>query len=236
MFRVLALALAVFSVATSHPARQYGWSDMVQPLAWTTQTAEMDEDEGIILGPPKVKNHCTAWTYRTPGDPETLHWITAAHCVADENTHEYDAEDYQIQGEPVYVETWDVIHDVASLIDYSEAHSGIPSQHISTQNPTVATDPQAPNLTIRGYPLGYSQLFTTFGYVSVVGRHDETDPDGVVYNVFQVPIAAGSSGSPVYDRNDRVVGLLQIGWGRGFSSMSGGLSLTALRTFLQDLP
>ncbi len=227
MFRSAIIALSIGSLLFHKPAHQFGWSDMVQPLAWTSMI--MDMEEGAIEM--KVKNHCTAWSYRSN---EKLHWITAGHCVLNEDGS-YDDEDYQVQGSPVYVEDYDYLNDIASLTP--DLDNGVPGHQIAKDEPAVDNDPRTPSLIVRGHPLGYDALFTTFGYMSVLAWHDPQDKDGVIYNVYQVPIAGGNSGSPVYDREGKVVGLLQIGWGwGGFSSVSGGLPLAKLKAFLSELP
>jgi len=235
---MLRLTGCVFALSLAVP-HAYNYAGSIQPLAWHSisqrdlwmvMEGELDPDQVQ----PTLSNHCTVWAYVTPANPTRTHWITAAHCVLDSNG-DYMNLDYQIAGHELAVEDWNVKNDIASLSGDLSARG----LTLATNEPAVY-DPEANSkdseVVVRGYPFGYKSLFTTHGSMSLLHWHDEEDPAGVFYNVYQVPIASGSSGSPVFDSHNKVIGVLQIGWGDSFSSMAGGSSLGNLRAFLANLP
>ena len=225
MFRIFAFVGLTIIHALQFPSHnRIVWEDEIRPLAWTSPTV-IFVDGILTFGEPAVQNHCTAWAYRTKDNPTQLHWITAAHCLLDEESGALEDHDYQIDGHPVYPEDWRWPEDVASLTDYAGVQHGL----------TLAkTEPLAgkqTRLTIRSYPLGVMRMFTFGGFLAA--RDVSFDQD---YDIYQVPDAPGSSGSPVFDAHDRVIGLVQIGWSHTFGPVSGGLSLSKLQQFLHALP
>lgn len=218
---VAATVLALSLIPSSH--RVADLSQSIRPLAWTSEVTD-DFGETVSI---TVRNHCTAWAYRTIANPTVTHWITAAHCILNEDTGAYEDHDYQISGERVYPEVWLWPQDIASL----SAGPSAPGLRLAPYAAEIGD-----RLRIRGYPFGWSSLLTVFGYVGARGIHFPDDPDPVMYDLYVVPIAPGDSGSPVFNTKDQVVGLLQIGWGRGFSPISGGLDLQTLRVFTNLLP
>jgi len=205
----------------------------IRPLAWSSLSL-YDVMQGIEA--PFVKNHCTTWAYQKPHEHQT-HWITAAHCVLDDETGELADNDYQVDGHYLYVEDWDQTNDVASMATYDDVYAK--GLRLADHEPTIYRPGHLQDsLTIvRGYPYGFDQMFTSIGWLVRAHFHDKRDADGVFYEVYTAPIASGNSGSPVFDRNDKVYGVLQVGWGEdGFSAASGGLDLKDLKTFLDQLP
>lgn len=196
----------------------------IRPLAWTTDVMDM---WGESVDHQEVRNHCTAWAYRTPANPTKTHWITAAHCILDEDTGAYQDRDYQINGKRVYPENWLFPQDIASLSSDVDA----PGLSLAPSQGEVGDV-----LLIRGYPLGWKFLLTTFGHMGALSVSFPEDAEGVYYNLYVVPAAPGNSGSPVFNTHDEVLGLLQIGWGRGFSPVSGGVDLATIRVFMNLLP
>lgn len=223
------LASLILAFAVLLPSHHTSWSDSIKPLAWTTDITDR-RGEGVIGQ--TVKNHCTAWAYQKPNNPYETHWITAAHCVIQDEDDPTQAElsnhDFQIDGHACYVENFEWPTDIASLHCEGLEAPGLP---LAAYEPEV-TQP----VVLRGYPLGYSSLFTTKGYVVVLHWHDEGDPEDVFYNIYSVPTAPSNSGSPVFDDNDHVIGLLQIGWGKSFSPVGGGLDIEQIRLFVNTLP
>jgi len=157
---------------------------------------------------------------------EGVHWITAAHCVLDEEDSSKVMDvDFQLDGNPVYVEKVDKVKDLASLGGGPYA-SGFP---ISLLEGKVGD-----NLYILGFPLGWDNLLFTKG---LIGAFDKKFSDGTSYTVYQLPVAPGDSGGPVFNMDGQVEGVLQISfcdglfW-KGFCPISGGSSLNDLKTFL----
>ena len=235
MFRFIVAPIAVLlSLVIPHSRH---WTDSVKPLAWSTPQYSAQDMMAMWLGykvdtsqlPTKVENHCTAWAYRPH---QTLHWITAAHCVLDEETGAYEDHDYQVNGHLIYVEDWDQATDLAALVD---ADGSAPGLKIAKHDIRVE-DP----LVIRGYPFGYVELVTVKGFLAApsLGPEDWPSPyNRSVYAAYQTAIAGGNSGSPVFNGHGEVIGVLQAGIGdpEGVTPIGLGSLTKVLREFVKRL-
>jgi hypothetical protein len=217
-----ATLLSIVSLGTKWQVVDFEKS--IRPLSWTSVNFNPFEEQSDSVA--VVNNHCTLWAYHTPANPDVTHWITAAHCVVDHKTGEYQDRDYQIDGKAVYVENWDVDHDIASLSAYGVDAPGL---QLNAHDAQVLD-----TLVIRGYPYGLPFMVTTKGVMAALHAHFPENKADIFYNLYNVAVAPVNSGSPVFNEHGKVVGLLQIGW-KNFT-MSGGLSLDTLRIFLADLP
>lgn len=224
MARIFPLSPVLLALTLLPPtvlARSTASNPSIRPLSWTSP---IFDDEGEVEGV-KVRNHCTTWAYRAPDAPQVVHWITAAHCVLDEDTNELEEHDYQIDKVLVNVEAYSVSADLASLEHGPDA----PGLSIASKSADVL-DP----VIIQGFPFGWSFMVSTKGYLAVHGVTLGDFPDQV-YDLYNVSAGPGNSGSPVFNDKMRVIGVLQIGFGRGMSILSGGTPTEVLHRFLDIL-
>lgn len=160
---MIRLLLALLFVASQAP--QLG---SIQPLAW---------DGG---------NHCTAFSI----NEEEGYWITALHCVVEE-------DELSIAGEPARVVDECEVCELALL--KSDAHA-------PALKPAKETPPAGTPVIARGYPLGAAALASVNGFLLVPTT---TNSAGEVANIYQMYITYGYSGSPVF-AGDEVVGTLNF--------------------------
>lgn len=210
------------------PSTHTHLKDSIRPLSWTSPAVMQvgpftveDED-----APPVVKNHCTIWAYHSPTHPQVTHWITAAHCILDDESGHVEDRDYQIMGVMVYPESWRRDDDIASLVGEGASAPGL---ELAKSQPAVEEFVKG-----AGHPYGLPFLVTVRGTVAAIDAHFMGDPDGVFYNIYELPVAPGNSGGPVLDSSNHVIGLTQIGFS-GYSPMSGGLALSKIQAFLSHL-
>lgn len=133
-------------------------------------------------------------------------WVTAAHCVTG-----IGPEGRYIEGQSILIHTIDVAHDLA-LVSLSTEFDG-PVLRVAAEPADWTT-----KLVVAGHPFGYDPIFITRGWVA--------NPSAFLgdrnYMIFDVGGAPGNSGSPVMNENGELVSILQIGWGRVFSPVTGG--------------
>lgn len=180
-----------------------------------------------------LDNHCTAWAVKKHGK---VFWITASHCVMkDDNSGEIDlSHDYQIGGQSAKLKAVNHSFGLAAF-----------------------TGPDAPGLRIRkgdrlaffgeyvatiGYPFGWKDYFFMQGVVSNPA-YDYADNDKStidLYTVYNLTVAPGQSGSPVFNINGEVVGVIQVSfcggqlWS-GFCPESGGSTIAKVQGFIGTL-
>jgi hypothetical protein len=143
-------------------------------------------------------------------------WITAAHCVAD-----IGEEGRYVEGSPVE------LIDVRPEIDIAIIRvRGLRVPALTMQKTPVAWMQE---ILIVGHPFGYDPVFITRGYVANPRGLLDSDP----YMLFNVAAAPGNSGSPVINLKGEIVSILQVGWGEGFSPVSGGAPYENLKQFEQ---
>ena len=199
------------------------YSQSIKTLAWSTQPV-------VNVGPfsvqdddaePVVKGHCTTWAYE---DLSGTHWITAAHCVTDEETGALEDHDYQINGKMAWVETFDLQADLASLRSYTAP--GLP---IATVAPALES-----TVKIRGFIFANpSALVTAQGIISA--ENFVFTGEELPYTVMQLPICPGNSGSPIFDSHDKVVGVGQAAPMPYCSPYTASLPFSELQHFLSEL-
>ena len=142
-------------------------------------------------------------------------WLTAAHCVKD-----IGEEGRYINGLPVEVVEADELRDLAVL--KLPGYTGGRELPLQQQTPRWGQD-----IVVVGHPFGYHDVFITRGYIA--------NPLVMLngpYMVFDVAGAPGNSGSPVLNLQGELVSVLQIGWGRSFSPITGGAPYMPLKLFL----
>lgn len=145
-----------------------------------------------------LRNICTV----TSINESKHYWLTAAHCV--EGTDLFIASR---RADLVFV---DKAADLAIL--YTDGYS-LPALKLRPTQPSV-TQP----IMLVGHPLGLPQVQVFYGRISSLRTQVDTAP----YMLFDMTACGGNSGSAVVDGQDRVVSVLQIGFGEGCSSFSGG--------------
>ena len=223
--RILLVIVTALALLAAAP-KPFHYEQAIRQLAWTTPaTIQMgpftiiDEDQ-----PPVIRNHCTIWAYQQPSNPSKTHWITAAHCILDEETGAYEDHDYQIDGHRVYPEYWLWPQDIASLSGDYDAPGLLLGSPVSVED----------IVAMRGYIFGNdSAMVTVKGTVAALGFHFPGNE--WFYTLLQMPIAPGNSGSPIFDHNDGVIGVAQVGF-NGYSPIAGALDYRTFRLFLADLP
>lgn len=187
----------------------------------------------LIEGGQGLRNGCTAFSINRA---EHL-WMTAAHCGIS------DTGDMYVNGSPAeFVEGYaDTDVMVIRVPDYTAAGELYRRQ----TRINFGTE-----IIIAGHPFGYGDVFVTRGTIanpkamldaeasawkrillslglpklSQVGEFDG-------FMLFNVAAAPGNSGSPVMDKDGNVVSVLQIGWSREFSPVSGGATYDAVKWF-----
>jgi len=166
--------------------------------------------EGAQVG--DTKNICTI----SATDHEPQYWITAAHCV------------FEIGQEGRYVDSLTVeIVAVSKDMDIAIVKvPGLRAPGLSLQKTPVGFEQE---IKVVGHPFGYDPVFITRGYVA----NPRGILDGTAYMLFNVAGAPGNSGSPVINLRGELVSILQIGWGRSFSPVTGGAPYENLRVFAQ---
>lgn len=183
------------------------------------------------------RNICTATSINT----ERHLWLTAAHCVTPEEPAKgakatgkhnhwwklFQGEDAKapakltILGEEVTVVMRDVVNDVAVVSTNRVTAPAVPLASVEPQT----KDP----VEVVGFPLGLGDPVTTIGIVSAPSQ--QLDPHEPRFTMFQVTGAPGNSGSAITNANGEIISILQVGWGRSFGPMVGGVRYAALATF-----
>lgn len=147
-----------------------------------------------------LDNICTATSINTPKQ----YWLTAGHCVGEQDVALFVDGHMAV---PVFVD------HVADLAVLQTSDLSVPSLKLRTDVPGIEQ-----KIKIIGYPVGLPQVQVFHGRVSSL----RTWVDDGNYMTFDMTACGGNSGSAVVDEDDRVLSVLQIGWGRGCSSFSGG--------------
>ncbi len=156
-------------------------------------------------------NFCTATSINSD-----LHlWLTAAHCLASE-------EPGHIMGEEILPMVVDEGHDIA-FVHTPTKHA--PAIHLAQRGPRCYADAHCDAVRVIGYPFGFP--FQVFTEGTLAARRGEIEP-GRFYALFNVTGAPGNSGSAILNASGEIVSVLQIGWGRSFSPMVGGVVFDTL--------
>jgi hypothetical protein len=214
--RILATFILAFSLLTFSTSTQAGRSaflDSVRPMqALLPVVLHTDEGE-YQTGEMALRNICTTTSINAH------YWLSAGHCVADLEKRKLDEHLRYIDGHLADVVAISYDGDMSILITEDYA---IPAVKFAKIPPTWM-DP----LIIAGHPFGYDAVFVTQGTVANPFAKIEDSN----YMLFNVAAAPGNSGSCVFNTRGEVVSILQIGWGRGFSPVTGGAPYWNLRQF-----
>jgi S1-C subfamily serine protease len=213
MKRLLLAALSALLLANPALPAKPKFLDSVRPLQALLPVVMQTDEGDYRTGAEALRNICTTTSINAH------YWLTAAHCVADLDKKALDAHLRYIDGHLADVAQVSFDGDMAVLItqDYE-----LPAVKFASMPPTWL-DP----LLIAGHPFGYDAVFVTQG--TVANPYAKLE-DGY-YMLFNVAAAPGNSGSCVFNQKGEVVSILQVGWGRGFSPVSGGAPYWHLRQF-----
>jgi hypothetical protein len=196
------LPATVTAGRTSQPAIL----DSVKPVQWAT--VNVDEDSGEETTGP-ISNHCSAGKISNRG-----FWLTAAHCLASDETRYVD-------GHEALIVSVDRTEDLGIL--YVPTAPGTPLK-LATHSAGWYDE-----LETAGYSFGFYAPFYFRGHVA---RPTFVFPDRPqTYVIWDMPCAGGQSGSPVLDASGKLVSVLQIGFGQGFSTICGGATYGSIRAF-----
>lgn len=163
-------------------------------------------------------NGCTV----TSINQEKHYWLTAAHCVDASGDDEPTVR--AIMGEPIEPVAVDYKVDVAVV---QTARASAPALKLATTAPQLE-DP----IRMVGYPFGFPFQVTVTGAVAALDA-PLANEDGSVTRFMLVNMtgAPGNSGSAILNTAGEVVSVLQIGWGRSFSPMMGGVPFSELSAY-----
>ena len=184
--------------------------DSVRPLS---QVTLRDFTTNMIT----YRNICTVSSINA-----ALHlWLSAAHCVLDEDADNAPRPGLTIFGHLVFIVKTDITADLAILLtpDYA-AHA----LRLASNGPLWEDA-----IRVVGYSFGLPSITITPGTVS--------NPDGIClpgvassYMLFTAAVAAGQSGSPVVNSRGQIVSVVQIGCGHDYSP-GGGAIYARLKAF-----
>ena len=181
-----------------------------------------DENGALYTG-------CTAWASLDHGQRV---WVTAGHCVTNEDNDPDVKTEYKIEGKKVTLIHFDGTLDVASLTGGPKTEPLL----VSVSDAEIED-----GIRVVGYPFGMDGPIYNDG---VIANPSQTPPgtrNKVPYAIYQVPVAPGSSGSPVLSQDGKtVVGMIQgmicEGYWTGFCPVARGLTTQNLRLFLTGQP
>jgi S1-C subfamily serine protease len=206
-----AALLAAPAITANHTPKPF---ESVRALATARPTVSVDlSTNSVVTVKVEYDNHCT-----TTSVNEAKHlWLTAAHCVANEDMTAIDNQDYFIGNEalgyhPALLVSVDLINDLALLTtpDYA-----VPALRMSTHDPSYGD-----KVSVYGHPFGWNAATLFEGIVS--SPIIQFDPADKPYMIYQVACAPGNSGSAVLNSHDEIVSVLQISWTRTFGNVCGG--------------
>src|SRR3990167_7965363 len=146
------------------------------------------------------------------------YWLTAQHCVDDRTLT------YFIDGDQGIVVMRDVLNDLAIL--HTESATA-PELKLAPKGPTYAD-----SIYVAGHPFGWPEPLLTIGTVaSPVNQFTDEEGWDRPFMILQLVGAPGNSGSPVVNTSNEVVSVVQIGWGRSFSPIMGGVVYDTLAKY-----
>lgn len=166
--------------------------------------------------PPSIRNICTTTSINERG-----YWLTAAHCVSDLEKRELSTRPIFIDDHPADV--IEVTYDGDMAILHTEDYS-LPAVKLAKIPPTWLD-----KVVVAGHPFGLSAIFVVPGTVANPFAFLDGDPQP--YMLFSMPVAGGNSGSCVFDKDGKVVSVVQIGLGPGYTPVSGGAPYWYVRQF-----
>ncbi len=206
-------------VTTTHPA----YLDAVRPMQVQVKEEGMSDMAtkflkavGSEMTPNSFENICSMTAVRTDGV-----YLTAAHCVAEVGSEGRFVDEQKL--EVIFV---NYVTDIALL----KADHVTPRAILKVSFEDLKYEQP---VTIVGHPFGYQDVFVSKGWIaSPYARYI----DKVPFVLFNVTVAPGNSGSCVLNEDGEIVSILQIGWGREFSPMSGGATTENLKAIQPFLP
>lgn len=219
MTRFRAFLIAVLVAATIHASVGLSFATKTPEKSVVALQAVAPNAEGF----PVLKNFCTATSISESGHL----WLTAAHCVApvkDEAGQEWDFPRY-IMGDLVFPVVVSVEKDLAVVYTL---HASAPALKVAKKAPK-----HFDKLVVWGHPFGYGTVFPFIGYVSVLEWLELGNEKP--YMVYHLTGAPGNSGSAVLNSRNEIISVLQIGWGRSFSPVTGGATFEELTRFLAQV-
>ena len=193
--------------------------DSVRPLSQAIST-----DYTAQVG--AYKNICTVSSINA-----ALHlWLTAAHCVLDEQLSDYGEEPraprptqgLTIEGKLAFIVKTDTVIDLAILFTPDLA---LPALRLARKGPFWED-----TIRVIGHPFGYPSVTIVAGTVSNPDAEFVQAGFAPSYMFVTAPVAPGNSGSPIVNSRGEIVSVLQIGWGRGYSP-GGGATYARLKAF-----
>lgn len=222
MKRLLATTLALVLFFLPPVQADPSLLESVRPLQIQVEAVTVTRQQGsvVMLVERLAANICTVSSI----NEKQRYWLTAAHCVEDMELV------YYVAGEKATVVMRDVLNDLAILQTPTQT---APALDLAKKGPEVED-----RVTVAGYPFGYPDPFLTLGTVANPSTKFTDEPGfDRPFMLFQVAGAPGSSGSPVVNRKGDLVSVIQIGWGRGFSPIMGGVTFDVLeryRSYFED--
>lgn len=199
--RLVAIALCLVFSAPIVWAKEPPATDSIKPLVWTRPDGEFVT--------------CTAWAHRL--DTGRVEWVSAYHCIADDNWQPDPDRALSIVGVPVHYARMSPQLDVVVFTGGPQDVAGL---RLAARNPN-----QGAAVHAYGFPMGHWSLYETQGIVSAPYDDEEL-------TTYNLAVAPGMSGAPVLDAKGRVVGILQQTMCHPivvFCAMSRGIPFTHLR-------
>ena len=168
------------------------------------------------------------------------YYLTAAHCVLanfpfpgnqdpdmDKTFVAVPNANMSIDGHPAYLLDVNVDGDMAILF---VPYANRPALRLSEKGVRYSD-----KITVAGHPLGWNQPTIFHGWVASPSLRFTEDFDAYPFNKFymilQVAGAPGNSGSSVVNEAMKIVGIVQISWGRSFEPVLGASPYADLKAF-----
>lgn len=176
------------------------------------------------------RNGCTV----TSINEKAHYWLTAAHCVDTSDDTDQDGNPVkvvrEIKGDAISNVVFDKAHDVAIVRTKTESAPAVKMADHAPSVPHPGSDEARSLVYVVGYPFGFPFQVSVRGYAAALkGVLDEDDPQE--YALFNLTGAPGNSGSAILNGNGEVVSVLQVGWGRSFGPMMGGIVFADLMKY-----
>lgn len=216
MKRLLATALALVLLFIPTAQAKPSLLESVRPLQIQVEEVTITRNAGMVVKTIEklVANICTVSNI----NEKQRYWLTAAHCVDDRDLV------YWVAGERAIVVMRDVLNDLAILQTPTQTAKAL---DLAGKGPKVED-----HVAVAGYPFGYPDPFITLGTVANTSTQFTDEGEFArPFAIFEVSIAPGSSGSPVVNRKGDLISVVQIGWGRGWSSVAGGATFDVLERY-----
>lgn len=165
-------------------------NDTVRPFQWTST----DEMTGEV----SLDTHCSIFSV----NPKNHGWMTAAHCIVDEETGLPNADEFFIAGHKAVVVEVNVDVDLA-LVQTPDWSDPV-GLKLATKAPVQGDMVEA---------LGYGWALTKPLYFAGLISQTEVDALGFFGTLAGIPAIGGMSGCPIVDSTGRVVGVTHVRFG-----------------------